>query len=196
LGALIACVPFAAAMATGAHKLAHVIAGRAAPHDTDGALDMTEALIGVLRAAILLAVVTPLLAFVQPFVAPLEGGGAMVIGIAAMVIVFWRAGHKVQWQLGKLTMMVGGAISSGHANHRRDKEILTPIQLSAGARAIGKTLAELDLRGVTGATAVAIARDGDGAIFPTGHELLRENDVIEVAGSADCVAAARNLLIC
>ncbi|MBF6568914.1 MAG: cation:proton antiporter [Candidatus Binataceae bacterium] len=194
LGALMVCVPFAAAMAMGAHKLAHVIAGRAS-RNNEGAPDMTEALIGVLRAAILFAVVTPLLAFVQPFVAPFEGIGAMVIGIAIMIVVSVRAGHRVQWQLGKLTTMVGGAISSGRATNKRGKDILTPIQLSAGARAIGKTLAELDLGGATGAIAVAIARDGDGAIFPTGHELLRENDVIEVAGSAERVAAARILLL-
>lgn len=59
--------------------------------------------------------------------------------------------------------------------------------------AAGKTLAELNLRGLTGATVIAITRGGVG-ILPTGKEPLQADDVLVLAGTHDAVEAARDLL--
>ena len=56
---------------------------------------------------------------------------------------------------------------------------------------VGRSLADLDLRGVTGATVLAIARDGHGIAVPAPTEVLRGGDVLAVAGTHDAIAAAR-----
>ena len=56
------------------------------------------------------------------------------------------------------------------------------------------TLAELNLRGVTGATVLAILRDGEQVLVPSGHDRVHSGDVLAVAGSEESVAAARELL--
>ena len=59
---------------------------------------------------------------------------------------------------------------------------------------MGRTLANLNLRGATGATVLAIARGGEEVLVPTGHEELRAQDVLALAGTHEAVDAARDLL--
>jgi len=60
--------------------------------------------------------------------------------------------------------------------------------------AVGKTLAELNLRGLTGASVLAIARGEDGVIVPVASEILRAGDLLALAGTRDAVAAAADVL--
>ena len=69
-----------------------------------------------------------------------------------------------------------------------------PVRLSPHCAAVGKTLVALDVRGATGATVLAIAREREGAIVPTGWEILRVDDVLVLAGTHQAVADARRLL--
>ena len=48
---------------------------------------------------------------------------------------------------------------------------------------------------LTGATVLAIARDDGDVTAPTGHEVLREGDVLAVAGPHEAAALARALLL-
>ncbi|MGC1678662.1 MAG: cation:proton antiporter [Candidatus Binataceae bacterium] len=196
--ALIICAPFGYSMYLGARNLARAIAARAFPAGSSAApAPAAEALIAVLHATILLVTVMPLLAIVQPFLEPVEGIGAIVIGIVLMVFVIWRSARKLQGNLRAVADLIGTAFA---ANRAAPHEIaglgtVTPIVLGAGAAAIGRTLAELDLRAATGATAVAIARNAGPVVVPSGEEVLGEGDVIEVVGPRERVEAARRLLI-
>jgi CPA2 family monovalent cation:H+ antiporter-2 len=70
-----------------------------------------------------------------------------------------------------------------------------PVRLSATSPAVGRTLAELNLRGVTGATVLAITRGDEGAgIVPTAQETLREGDVLALAGTHEAVERAIEIL--
>lgn len=69
-----------------------------------------------------------------------------------------------------------------------------PFRVDARSVAAGKTLAELDLRGLTGATVLAIIRDERGTIVPTAREELRAGDVLALAGTHTAVEAAKSLL--
>ena len=69
-----------------------------------------------------------------------------------------------------------------------------PLTIAAGSPAVGKTLAELNLRGLTGATVLAIRRDDDAVLVPSGRERLRAGDVLAVAGTRDAVEAANQIL--
>jgi CPA2 family monovalent cation:H+ antiporter-2 len=109
LGALAACVPFAAGMLIAAGRLARSIAQHAIPAGAGEAAETVEAVTAVLQATLLLVVVMPMLALVQPFVAPFEGIGALLIGVMLMLIVIWRGARKMRGPLGKL----GAALAGG-----------------------------------------------------------------------------------
>ena len=70
----------------------------------------------------------------------------------------------------------------------------TPVTLDERSPAIGRSLAELNLRSITGATVLAIARGDEGILVPTAEEVLRAGDVMALAGTQDAIAAARDLL--
>jgi CPA2 family monovalent cation:H+ antiporter-2 len=64
------------------------------------------------------------------------------------------------------------------------------VVIDSAAAPAGQSLAELDLRVVTGATVVAIGRDGDNIAMPSGHHRLEAGDTVVVAGAPHAVAAA------
>ena len=70
-----------------------------------------------------------------------------------------------------------------------------PVRLEAGSGAIGRTIGELEIRGRTGATILAIVRGSDVVLVPDGHERLREGDVVALAGTEGSVATARGVLL-
>jgi CPA2 family monovalent cation:H+ antiporter-2 len=66
--------------------------------------------------------------------------------------------------------------------------------MPAGAWAVGKTLAMLNLRAATGATILAISRDGQTVSMPSGHDPLVAGDTLALAGAEHAVEAAKLLL--
>jgi CPA2 family monovalent cation:H+ antiporter-2 len=197
LAVLIVCAPFGYAINAGARGLAQAIATRSLRSGIDAAPSAAEeAAIAVLHATILLVIVMPLLAIVQPFLAPIEGIGMFLIVATLMASVIWRSARKLQGNLRAVAQLVGAALAS---NRNAAREVpglgtITPIALEADAAAVGRTLAELDLRAATGATAIAIARSDGQVIVPSGDEVLSVGDVLEVAGPRGGVEAARALL--
>jgi CPA2 family monovalent cation:H+ antiporter-2 len=70
----------------------------------------------------------------------------------------------------------------------------TPVELQPDSPAIGKTLADIRLRGLTGATVLAIRRGEVSVLIPSGHERLEQGDVLAIAGSHHAIQAAKELL--
>ena len=68
------------------------------------------------------------------------------------------------------------------------------VRLGPDAIAVGRTLSSLSLRGVTGATVLAIARPNGAVMIPSASEVLRPGDVLALAGTQEAVAAAQALL--
>lgn len=60
--------------------------------------------------------------------------------------------------------------------------------------AIGKTLGELDLRGSTGATVIAVIRDGDSKVSPGANYKLQERDTVVLVGTPKKLQRAMELL--
>ncbi len=71
---------------------------------------------------------------------------------------------------------------------------LRRLRLAPEARAVGRSLSELDLRGRTGATVLAIVRGGHQLIAPDGHEILHADDVLALTGTHEAIDAAQTLL--
>jgi CPA2 family monovalent cation:H+ antiporter-2 len=68
------------------------------------------------------------------------------------------------------------------------------IRVDASSAAVGQSLAELNLRGRSGATVLAISRDGESIVVPTADERLKAGDVLAITGSHDAIEAAKALL--
>jgi K+/H+ antiporter YhaU regulatory subunit KhtT len=69
-----------------------------------------------------------------------------------------------------------------------------PIRVTAGSPVVHKSLAALDLRGLTGAMVLAIMRDGEQIVAPGGRVELLEGDVLAVAGQKEAIEAARAIV--
>lgn len=160
-----------------------------------------------LRLAALIAAGLLVVALTQP-VLP-TGLGPLFIGIAVVpgAISLWRSGPPLEAHARSATVALLEVL---HRSEREpdvdphaDPQIhallhglgdVQPIQLAADAPAVGKTLADLDLRARTGAMVLAIARGESDVSAPTGRETLQAGDVLGLAGPGDAVARARELL--
>jgi len=159
-----------------------------------------------LQLAALLLTGLPLVAVTQPFLSGTQGALLLALGIAVCVFAVYRRARNFQGEVRAGTQLIAAALQqspeaeSGRGLRPEVQRFLSElgepesVQLKSECRAIGETLVSLDVRGSTGATVLAIAREPEGAIVPTGREVLRENDVLVLAGSHEALADARRLL--
>jgi len=207
LFALLVCVGPAFAMYFAARRLATALASRAFAELPQSGAPIRSALIELLQITILLVVAVPLLAIVQPFMEPVEGIGIIVITILLMIVVVTRSARQMQGQIRNATRIIRLALSGAHAeadgtqsyDGARSYEVpgigmITPISLRSDSEGVGKTLSQLDLHTNCGAVVVAIGRGDSEVVVPTGDEILRPGDVLELAGSTEAVATARRLI--
>jgi len=207
LFALLVCVGPAFAMYFAARRLATALASRAFAELPQSGAPIRSALIELLQITILLVVAVPLLAIVQPFMQPVEGIGIIVVTILLMIVVVTRSARQMQGQLRNATRIIRLALSGARADAdgaqsydgERSYEVpgigmITPISLRSDSEGVGKTLSQLDLHTNCGAVVVAIGRGDSEVVVPTGDEILRPGDVLELAGSTEAVATARRLI--
>jgi monovalent cation:H+ antiporter-2, CPA2 family len=199
--ALLLCALPAAAMYFASRRLATALASRALTELPASGAPAMNALIELLQITILLVTAVPLLAIVQPFMQPLEGIGVIVITIVLMVVVVTRSARQIQGQIRNATRLIRIALRGAQAapDGSQSYEVpgigmITPVPLAADSEGVGKSLAELDLHTTSGAVIVAIGRGDSEVVVPTGEEVLRPGDILELAGSLDAIAAARRVL--
>jgi CPA2 family monovalent cation:H+ antiporter-2 len=166
-------------------------------------LMVTFQLFGVLLVGV------PLLALTQPFLPDAVGVTVLGLLVAVLGIAFWRSAANLQGHVRAGAQVILETLAAQSHDPTRFVEgdalarvqqllpglgALAAVRLASASPATGKTLAELNLRGLTGATVLAITRDEGGVIIPTAVERLREGDVLALAGSHEAIEAARNLL--
>ena len=177
----------------------------------DGGAAPRRAFVVALELAILGAVGVPLLAATQPFLPPLRGPLVFLAVLAALGFALWRSTADLQAHTRAGAELIGAALARQMAPDRTTSEspvaplpdiaALLPglgepvaLRLDSRDRAVGKTLAQLNLRSLTGAAILALGREGAPVVLPTGHELLRAGDVLALAGTPEAVRAATALL--
>ena len=69
------------------------------------------------------------------------------------------------------------------------------VRIGDGSPSVDKTLAQLNLRGRTGATVLAIARRGESILLPQAGERLRAGDLLALAGTQESILAARATIL-
>jgi monovalent cation:H+ antiporter-2, CPA2 family len=194
-------------------RLGLLLAREVIPARPQGELDLgaapRQALRFIVSLGLALLIGVPIAAVTQPFV---PGGPFVIAAIAGFIALSARRairnldGHV---RAGSALIVEVLARQTGAARpHDPEPEEtllqaaamlpgiteLTPVTLTASSRAIGKTLADLDLRARTGATVLAIRRDGNATAQPSPHDPLRAGDVLALTGSAEAVAAAQTEL--
>jgi len=69
------------------------------------------------------------------------------------------------------------------------------VKLHRDSPAVGKTLGELDLRGKTGATVIAVVHEGETRVSPGANYKLCEDDMILLSGSSKKIEGAVKILL-
>ncbi|MCX4239784.1 cation:proton antiporter [Paraliomyxa miuraensis] len=203
----IVVFPFARGLLRAARRLGGQFGQAVFPDAPKGRADLTttsrRAMSIGLQLAALLATGLFVAALTQPFVPP--GVGLLVLGAALLpsALSLWRSGGPLGEHVHSATLALVQFLRRDDLESQEPElhDLLhglgdaTAIRLGPGAAAAGRTLAQLDLRAVTGATVLAIAHPDSDVTAPTGREVLREGDVLAVAGPHEAVELARALLL-
>jgi CPA2 family monovalent cation:H+ antiporter-2 len=206
--ALVVAVPVAAGAWWSMTRLADHLAAEVVPAGavgTDAARGLVQASV---RLLVLLGSVVPAIAISRPFLGAWAGGTVvpLLVVAGAAALVWRRAGEVVPESLSaadELSKLLGpdapehappGA-ATGAASTAPPSPGMVGVRLLAGAPAVGRTLAELDLRAVTGASVVAVGRAGAAVISPTGHERLCADDLLGLVGAPEALERARAHLL-
>jgi CPA2 family monovalent cation:H+ antiporter-2 len=210
-GCVLLSVPFCIGIARCARSLGLLLATEALPSARREALDLAAAprrtLILAVQLTIVLLVGIPLVAVTQPFLPAFSGAFLLMGVLGIMAIAFWRTAANLQGHVRAGSQVIAEVLARQMAtatdNNTGALEALndllpgmgtpTAVRLEPDSPAVGLTLVQLNLRGQTGATVLAIGR-GDIGLLPTGKEILEEGDLLALAGTHDAVDAARTLL--
>ncbi len=208
-GALALGAPFAVGMVNVARRLGVQLASRALPRIEGPELDLADAprrvLMVVMQLAIVLLFGIPLLAVTQPFLPAFSGAVVLGLVLGVLGVIFWRSAAGLQGHVRAGAQMIVEVLANQSRAHQRasldavERVLpgfgkLVPVRIEQSSAAVGKTLAELDLRATTGATVLAILRGEQEVVIPIARETLREGDLLALAGGDEAISEARALL--
>jgi CPA2 family monovalent cation:H+ antiporter-2 len=213
IGAAALTVPFWIGMIRVARYVGFALATQVFPAARQKQVDLAAAprrlLVVTLQLAMVLVVGAPLVAITQPFLPPFRGAAVLLFVLLLLAVAFWRGAANLQGHTRAAAQALADVLArqsragrgggSGHDLEGADRILAgigspIPVELQSGNPAIGKTLAEIKLRGLTGATVLAIQRGAESVLVPSGHERLQAGDVLAIAGTREAVEAARELL--
>jgi CPA2 family monovalent cation:H+ antiporter-2 len=125
--------------------------------------------------------------------------GVFAALIAAIGLYAWRSAGELDEELRSGAERVADALAraGGSESTTLEDSTLVPgldsvvgLRVKDGVQAVGKTLAELNLRALTGATVVAIHRRNAQVVLPTGHERIEAGDMLALTGTKEAVDKA------
>jgi CPA2 family monovalent cation:H+ antiporter-2 len=210
VAAVALSVPFVLGAVRVTRSLGFLLVREALPAQANGlnlASAPRRALLVTIQLGILLLAGTPLLAITQPLLPSMPV--ALVLGILGTVlaVMFWRRANDLEEHVRAGAEVVLETLSAqSHSEKTGQTSIarlrgLVPslghpkaVRLPDDARAAGRSLRDLNVRGQTGATVLCIERHGRDAILPTGSEVLEAGDIVVLAGSEEAVSNATTLL--
>ena len=204
-------VPLIYGLITSAKALGNHLARRAFADAQKGKVDAADAprraLVILVQLAVVLAVGIPVVAITQPFLPPHQGAFVLTILTLLLLAALWRNAANLQGHARAGAQIIASALaqqmastdgSSDETMLLEDVNAVLPglgepiaIRVVPQSIAVGKSLAQLNLRGATGATVLAIRRGTTQIPTPLGREVIHADDVVAVAGAHDALAVAR-----
>lgn len=204
--------PFGIGVFRLARQLGSQLAEAALPAPRAGDLDRAaaprRALVLTIQLAVVLTVFSPMAALTNPFLPGPAAPLALAAVLVVMGVAFWRSATNLQGHVRAGAEIIGKALEAqtreGPTTEPqplpRVDELLpglgapVSVVVEPHSPAAGHSLAELELRGRTGATVLAITRPGGGVTIPAATEVLRAGDVLALVGTEAALAAAEALL--
>ena len=212
--AIALATPFCVGVVRISQKLGLTLARLALPTEKDRRVDFAAAprrmLVVTFQLAGVLLVGLPLLALTQPFLPGPSGALVLALVMVMLGVAFWRSATNLQGHVragAEVVLEALAAQSRPRSTTTRTDTLeqvhqllpglgaLAAVRLDPGSAVIGRTLAQVNLRGRTGATVLAITRADGGVLVPTAGERLRVGDVLAVAGTHEAIEAAKDALV-
>ena len=212
IGLACACAtPLIVGIGRLARRLARQLAVGALPRKAGSVdLDATprRALEVTLQFAATLAAGVIAMLIAQPFLPTVSAPIVLGALLVALVVAVWRSAANLESHVQAGSQAVVEALRSfayaGRTGEtQRINEIRSllhglgePVAVRLGPEtpSVGRTLAELNLRGRSGATVLAISRGTGSIVAPPASERLRAGDLLALAGSDEAIEAARKIL--
>ena len=206
-GVLLA-LPFAVGLVRTMHWLTVELSESALPKPGKG-IDQgyapRQTLAAMLRIGLVVAVGIPLTLLTLPFVPPFGILGVILAYLLVLATAFWRTARNLEKHTRAGAELVVHVLSK-QARHEETATFevvrgmlpgmgaIVPLKVEEGSVAVGKTLGQLNLRGRTGATVVAVSRDNERNPAPTSATRLAIGDLVAVTGSEQAIDLAATLL--
>ncbi len=208
-------VPLMYGVITSARALGRILAGRAFPEVAAGKVDPADAprraLVIVVQIAVVIAVGIPVVAITQPFLPRHQGAAVLGVLTLVLLLALWRNASNLQGHARAGAQIIASALAqqmastddaSGAEKTRLEvANTMVPglgepvaIRVAPESLAAGRSLSQLNLRGTTGATVLAIRRGAEQIPNPLGREIIHAGDLLAVAGARDALAVARGVL--
>jgi CPA2 family monovalent cation:H+ antiporter-2 len=211
---VLAAAPFLVGILRTGRALGQALSRRAFPDPEPGRLDLAAAprrsLVLTVQLATILLVGAPLVTLTQPFLPGPYGLALFAACLLVMTVLLWRTAADLQGHVRAAAEAFVDAIGrySGAGGQRAAEAALERAQhllpgfgepfalpIAAASPAVGRQLSELELRGRTGASIVAISRGTDVVLVPDGHVMIEPGDVVALVGTSEAIEAARQLLV-
>ena len=215
--AVAIAIPMLIGIVRSARMLGFILAVRALPGGGRRAVDFAaaprRALVTMLQLGTLFMVGAPLIAITQPFLPRFPGFAVLLLLTIVLSVAFWKSALNLQGHAQAGAQVIVAALTP-RIGTDDDPDDLTrtmehvaimlpglgepvPVRIVANSPAADRSLAEINLRGMTGATVLAVTRnapDGSEVFVPSGRTVLRAGDVVALAGTNEAVTAARVML--
>jgi len=194
-------VPLGYGLITSAKALGNHLARRAFAEAKKGKVDPADAprraLVILVQLAVVLAVGIPVVAITQPFLPPHQGAFVLALLTLLLLAALWRNAANLQGHARAGAQIIASALAhqmastdgaSDETTLLEDVNAVLPglgepvaIRVVPQSIAVGKSLTQLNLRGATGATVLAIRRGTTQIPTPLGREVIQANDVVALA---------------
>ena len=143
----------------------------------------------------------------QLFLPSYSGPVALFLVVAGFSLALWRSVRDLEGHVRAGAQAVVAALgryarkgSDGGTELANVNQLMpglgAPVawRIEEASAAVGRSLAELNLRGRSGATILAISRNHESIVVPQADERLEAGDVVALAGSHDAIESAKDLL--
>ncbi len=217
IGAMVMATPLVFGIVRSARMLGFILAVRALPaagrRKADFADAPRRALVTMLQIGTLLIVGVPIVAVSQPFIPQFPGFTLLAIMVIVLGVAFWKSALNLQEHARAGAEVIVAALAPQSSTEDDEENLYKtmehiaimlpglgepiPVKIDMHSPGVNRSLADLNIRGKTGATILAITRRGESGakvVVPSGKEVLRGGDILALAGTQEAVDAAIQIL--
>ena len=174
-------------------RLVNILADRVFPKTVFGRAESDSArqLFDLtLQTSLLLMIWLPLMAGIKAFVNPILYTAVLIGGVGFSFYFLWRRAGQMEGEITNSGQKIIDVLSRhSYPEEAMDLKVagfgnLNTVRVK-NPEVLGKTLIDVNLRAFTGATIVAIQRDGHVKMFPGPQEILVAGDIVHLSGERE-----------